>query len=485
MSALGNGFGWSGSGSGSNGSNGGADSSSSLGSFSSSSSGISGRLLAGSLSSLSGFSSGSGVSKAHSFNVRFLIKPKSENEDEESDLNEDEDPLESENEFGALASSNLFKVKKFSSEPNYEKLQLSAALFPAPIQGSSSVSNESDNYLVCVARRMPVTDNSPSNIGVEQFSTKLDLTGKIISIDTSGVSSTYSQYLNKDLVDKCILELCHPLDFQKVNAHLKETLSKGNSTISSLYRLKVSMDKYVLVQTKSKRFSCGGTKQNYISAQHSIIRDSESNLMSSLSNPMSNIANSLTDPVTLLESTVPHEIVTINNPPHSSNSTTSTITTTTITTTSSSLSSLTVSTPYPTFAPLSPSTNVVAAEYSLSDCLGLSDMFPSSSWSDYDTTNDQSVAGLIVDPKSIELNINTTENETSAEKMIQASTTLSSLQSPSNYTPPTTPGPNTNITIGSRQSPVRSTTPILLEGLNITQVKAKNFISFYLNLIYI
>jgi len=527
MSALGNRFGWSGSGSSGNGSNsnGGADSSSSLGGFLSGSAGISGRLLAGSLSSLSGSSSGSGVSKANSFNIRFLIKPKSENEDEENDLNEDDDQLEFESEFGTLASSSLFKSEKSSSsEPNYEKMQLSAALFPAPDQGSSS--SESDNYLVCVARRIPVADNSPSNIGVEQFSTKLDLAGNIISIDTSGVSSTYSQYLNKDLVDTCFLELCLPTDLPKLHAHLKEAISKGGSTISSLYRLRIASDKYVLVQTKSKRFTCGGTKQNYISAHHSIIRDSESTSITTTtsSNPVSSIANSVTDPVTVSESTIPREVVTTTHPsPHPvsststssiststtststsistsisttstststsvSTSTTSTSTSTSISTSastsaststtfstsiststtstasasasasttstssSSSLSSSSSASPYPTFAPLSPSTTVVSAEYILSDCLGLSEMFPASSWSDYETTTDPGISGSVVDDNSNDVNTNSNNIEASGgERMSQATATVSSLQSPQNYTLASTPGSSTSSTSGRRQ----------------------------------
>ena len=49
---------------------------------------------------------------------------------------------------------------------------------------------------MCVARRIPPNEES-TGLAPELFITKLDTTGKIISIDTSGVSSTYSQYLNR------------------------------------------------------------------------------------------------------------------------------------------------------------------------------------------------------------------------------------------------------------------------------------------------
>jgi nuclear receptor coactivator 2 len=49
---------------------------------------------------------------------------------------------------------------------------------------------------MCVARRIPQNEKT-TGVPFEQFTTKLDTTGKIIGVDTSGVSSTYSQYLNK------------------------------------------------------------------------------------------------------------------------------------------------------------------------------------------------------------------------------------------------------------------------------------------------
>jgi hypothetical protein len=55
---------------------------------------------------------------------------------------------------------------------------------------------EATRCLMCVARRIAPNEET-SGLASEQFVTKLDTTGKIIGIDTSGVSSTYSQYLNR------------------------------------------------------------------------------------------------------------------------------------------------------------------------------------------------------------------------------------------------------------------------------------------------
>jgi nuclear receptor coactivator 2 len=60
----------------------------------------------------------------------------------------------------------------------------------------TSESAESSRCMICVARRITPNEDT-SGVASELFITKLDTTGKIIGIDTSGVSSTYSQYLNR------------------------------------------------------------------------------------------------------------------------------------------------------------------------------------------------------------------------------------------------------------------------------------------------
>ena len=79
--------------------------------------------------------------------------------------------------------------------------QISSTLLPYSNERTESgdVTSESAEVgpcLMCVARRIPQNEKS-TGPPFEQFTTKLDVSGKIIGIDTSGVSSTYSQYLNK------------------------------------------------------------------------------------------------------------------------------------------------------------------------------------------------------------------------------------------------------------------------------------------------
>ena len=65
--------------------------------------------------------------------------------------------------------------------------------------GGSDVSSECAEMspgLICVARRIPSTEKHLST-PIEQFTTKLDTSGRIVGIDTSGSSSTYSNHLNK------------------------------------------------------------------------------------------------------------------------------------------------------------------------------------------------------------------------------------------------------------------------------------------------
>ena len=106
--------------------------------------------------------------KSRTFNARFIIK---------SSLNESE------------------------SQCSYENMQISCVLVPQNKSSSHSPSQPSTSQqtveselseqqcgvsLVCVARRIPQSEKSSSNLIVEQFTTKLDFTGKILSIDTSG-----------------------------------------------------------------------------------------------------------------------------------------------------------------------------------------------------------------------------------------------------------------------------------------------------------
>ena len=49
---------------------------------------------------------------------------------------------------------------------------------------------------MCVARRIPPNEK-PIGTPIEQFTVKLDTTGKIIAVDVIWLSSPYSEYLSK------------------------------------------------------------------------------------------------------------------------------------------------------------------------------------------------------------------------------------------------------------------------------------------------
>ncbi|XP_015793777.1 mucin-5AC isoform X2 [Tetranychus urticae] len=452
MSALGNGLGWSGTSTSSlnttNRGNGGSDISSSSRGFSSSpcSNDVSPSMLIGGLKSLGGVggsTSSSGANKSDTFNARFLVNPNpttagdDNNDVNENDINSNDEFIipsltsnssirKSNNEFGensgAINRDNIVSgcsLNKLSDgnagvdEPVYQNLQLSVTLLPAPnYDRSSSSSNGNDFVLFCMARRIPQIEDSPMSNNVEQFSTKLDLEGKILTIDTSGVSATYSQYLNKTLIDKCILELGDPFDV--INDHLRSTL-KGNMELSPCYKFRVASDKYLLVQTQSRLWEADDKRNAFISSLHSIITnpDETANVSSQHQKQLQHV-NTLTG--------------TSSSTPDNSNFVGSPVSSYTRDC-SNTVKSL-VPSPFQSFGPVSPSSNSGSADYSLNDCLGLSKMFPSGLL-DFDT-NSENAEGSSSD------DINETDKNSSdlkSSQNSQASVNVSSLMSHTSFVP--------------------------------------------------
>lgn len=186
--------------------------------------------------------------RSRSFNCRLLVKPP---DDQDETMEE--------------------KQQRINS---YELMHISSTQVPNSSTDHDEDSTDSGPRLMCVARRTPQTEKTnttQATTPIEQFTTKLDTTGKIIGIDTSGVTTAYSKYLNKDLTGRVIQELCFQTELQTLTNHLKDTLSSGQST-SSIYRLRVnSPDKYVKVQTKSRLFKNNPPEQDFIMATHTII----------------------------------------------------------------------------------------------------------------------------------------------------------------------------------------------------------------------
>ncbi|XP_076655231.1 uncharacterized protein LOC143360357 isoform X4 [Halictus rubicundus] len=193
--------------------------------------------------------------KNRTFTCRFLVKPP---DDTEETMEE--------------------KQQRVSK---YESMQICAALLPSNSDRleSGDVSSESSDIgpsVMCVARRIPPNEKPIGSL-IEQFTVKLDTTGKIITVDTSGLSDPYSKYLEKvrDLIGTTIKDLCHPHDLSKLTAHLNDTLQVGRST-SDLYRLRVSPDKFLNIQTNSKLFKASMMNStDFIMATNSIIGDND------------------------------------------------------------------------------------------------------------------------------------------------------------------------------------------------------------------
>lgn len=105
---------------------------------------------------------------------------------------------------------------------------------------------EGNKRVVCIAHRVVSSDNSNNtdlSPPVEQFTTRLLFNGKILSVDTSGVSATYSQYLNKDLVGLSIHSLCHPSDRQIFDQHWNNGLF-FKMYLNTLYTFKIHFKKH-------------------------------------------------------------------------------------------------------------------------------------------------------------------------------------------------------------------------------------------------
>lgn len=83
----------------------------------------------------------------------------------------------------------------------YESMQICSALLPnnSDRLESGDVSSESSDNgpcVMCVARRIPPNEK-PIGTPIEQFTVKLDTTGKIIAVDVIWLSPPYSEYLSK------------------------------------------------------------------------------------------------------------------------------------------------------------------------------------------------------------------------------------------------------------------------------------------------
>lgn len=148
----------------------------------------------------------------------------------------------------------------------YELMHIASTYMKDPVSGENGNGDDSASCLLCIASRISHRDKN--SCGIEQFTTKLDINGKVICVDSSGVSENIAQYIKKDLKNRVLRDLVPQQEVQNINAHLRKTLSEGQST-SGIYRLQIGPDKYIQVQTKSKLFKANDG--DFIMATHSII----------------------------------------------------------------------------------------------------------------------------------------------------------------------------------------------------------------------
>ncbi|XP_066596112.1 nuclear receptor coactivator 2 isoform X2 [Prorops nasuta] len=189
---------------------------------------------------------------SRTFSCRFLVKPP---DDKEETMEE--------------------KQQRVSQ---YETMHISSSLLTSKadrleLGDISSESSDIGPCVMCVARKTPHNEK-PVITPIEQFTVKLDVSGKIIAVDTSWLSPAYSKYLT-DLKGTVWKDLCHPHDLNKLTAHLNDTLQIGEGT-SSVYRLCITPDKVLNIQTKSKLFKANVTDENdsdFVMATNSIIGD--------------------------------------------------------------------------------------------------------------------------------------------------------------------------------------------------------------------
>ncbi|XP_044595968.1 nuclear receptor coactivator 3 isoform X5 [Cotesia glomerata] len=204
-------------------------------------------------------------SRNRTFNCRFLVKPP---DDQEESIEE--------------------KQQRISK---YESMQICSAILPNTNDhlDNNDVTSESSDIgpcVMCVARRISYVEKPSNTASIQQFTLKLDTTGCIINVDTSWLSSSYTQYIKKEeLIGINVQDLCHPNDLSKFTAHLKDTLQRGEGE-TSMYQLRVGPETFVNVQTKSKIFGANPSnihETDFIMSTYSIIgplQDSPTSLLS-------------------------------------------------------------------------------------------------------------------------------------------------------------------------------------------------------------
>ena len=185
-----------------------------------------------------------------------------------------------------LRNNNLFSCRFRKSGTNgieeFQSLQISAVPVnpqsPAPILDDRNVVRDISNCrMFCIARKVGLAERA-QYFPVEMFSTKVDMTFRITTLDTTAMNTANTNLMVRTMLNKPMLNFCHPDDVSMVREHLNKTVTNG-SDVSQIYKMRGfnGTGHYVQVKSKSKLFrKCPGNDSDFIMSTHSIIGESES-----------------------------------------------------------------------------------------------------------------------------------------------------------------------------------------------------------------
>ncbi|XP_078584892.1 uncharacterized protein LOC144867016 isoform X2 [Branchiostoma floridae x Branchiostoma japonicum] len=162
--------------------------------------------------------------------------------------------------------------KHRTQTPQYKTMQCSAVYHPHPTKGKTEDGNDvPEACLVCIASKVAEATDVETVMPLEQFSTRQDINGKILAVDTSGLSTSVP---HGEIVRRCLTELYKDCEAWVMSKHHREVMACGTAT-SQIYKFQLPGGNWVHAQTKSKLFRNPETKEpQYIMSMYSLIRDS-------------------------------------------------------------------------------------------------------------------------------------------------------------------------------------------------------------------
>ncbi|XP_041045138.1 nuclear receptor coactivator 2 isoform X6 [Carcharodon carcharias] len=181
---------------------------------------------------------------SHTFNCRMLVKPPGETDEEGHDNQE--------------------------APQKYETMQCFAVSQPKSIKEEGE---DLQSCLICVARRVPVKER-PQFANTESFTTRHDLTGKLISLDINALRASMKPGW-EDLVRRCIqrFHLQNDKEIAFAKRHHHEVLRQGQA-LSPVYRFSLSDGTMVAAQTRSRLMRTPNTNEpQHIMSLHVVQRE--------------------------------------------------------------------------------------------------------------------------------------------------------------------------------------------------------------------